>query len=67
MTLMMMKFTGPLERELLEEINKLGIGAAGTGGITSALAVKNCRSSYKYCNCSCSNQFPLLGGQKRWE
>lgn len=31
---------GPLERELLEEINKLGIGAAGTGGITSALAVK---------------------------
>lgn len=31
---------GPLERELLEEINKLGIGAAGTGGDKSALAVK---------------------------
>lgn len=31
---------GPLERELLEEINTLGIGAAGTGGNTSALAVK---------------------------
>lgn len=31
---------GPLERELLEEINSLGIGAAGTGGKTSALAVK---------------------------
>lgn len=31
---------GPLERELLEEINKLGIGAAGTGGDKSALTVK---------------------------
>lgn len=29
-----------LEKELLEEINRFGIGAAGTGGDTAALAVK---------------------------
>mgnify|MGYP003768296151 CR=1 FL=1 len=31
---------GSLEKELLEQINSLGIGAAGTGGDTTALAVK---------------------------
>ncbi len=29
-----------LERELLENVNSLGIGAAGTGGNTTLLAVK---------------------------
>ena len=31
---------GSLEKELLEQINSLGLGAAGTGGDTYALAVK---------------------------
>ena len=32
-------FYGNLEKELLEEINKLGIGPQGFGGKTTALAV----------------------------
>ncbi len=48
-----------MEEELLEKINKLGIGPGGLGGTQTALAVNVGNLSYPYCRSSCSSKYML--------
>lgn len=54
-----------MEEELLNKINKLGIGPGGLGGTRDCTGSKYRNLSYTYCRSACSSQYMLSRKQTR--